>query len=135
MLLRYYALTLHDFPQHTHIHVHADTGGKLPYEVQAAAAAAAEAEATAAKAAAEADALRGIPGASASWNEVAGFVHKVQADIASNNMEEWLANGMQRALLVDTLYGSWQQAATTGEQKRMLHNFIVKLRAACPFGV
>ena len=93
------------------------------------------AEAAASKAATEAEALRGIPGADATFDQVAGLIRKVREDMARNNMEEWLANGMQRAKLVDGLYGSWQQAATTAEQKRMLQQFIVAFKAACPTSV
>lgn len=100
--------------------------------MEAAAKAAAKQEAAAAKAAAEADAVRGIPGADASWEQVAELMHKVRGNMDGGSMDEWLQNGMQRANLITQLHGSWaQQAATTLEQKQILRKFIVDFRTVC----
>ena len=110
----------------------ADSKGKLPYEVEAAAKAAAEKEAAAAKAAAEADALRGIPGADASWEQVMELIRKVRGDMAGGSMDEWLENGMRRANVITQVSGAWmQQAATTVEQKQIVRRFAVDFRVAC----
>jgi hypothetical protein len=117
--------------KHPSLHA-AASKGKLPHELEAAAAAAAKKEAAAAKAAAEAEALRGIPGADASWDQVEELMRKVRGDMASGNMDKWTENGMQRASLISQLHGSWaQQAVRTVEQKKILHNFLVDFRVAC----
>lgn len=101
----------------------------MPHEEAAATAAAAAAVVQQEREAAATASVGDIPGADASWEDVAGFIAKVQEDIAADNMGSWRADSHRRANCVDQLCGAWADGKSLAEKKH-ISNFHVDFKIA-----